>query len=136
MEKNQFAFSDRIWYDRFDRDGVGGEGVFNIGFAELIVVLLVAFLIVGPKDLPKVARWIARQLKAIRRMIEELKRETGWEELEKDIQDTQADVQATLKEADVTADIREAKQTLQRSWNDVKKDVKKMDEEAKKGSAK
>lgn len=110
--------------------------MFNIGFAELIVVLLVAFLIVGPKDLPKVARWIARQLKALRRMIEELKRETGWEELEKDIQDTQADVQATLKEADVTADIREAKQTLQRSWNDVKKDVKKMDEEAKKGSAK
>ena len=28
--------------------------MFNIGFAELILVLLVAFLIVGPKDLPKV----------------------------------------------------------------------------------
>lgn len=108
--------------------------MFNIGFAELIVVLLVAFLIVGPKDLPKVARWIARQLKAIRRMINELKRETGWDELAKDIEDVQTDVKSTLKEADVTADLRDAKHTLQRSWNDVKKDVKKLDEEARNGS--
>ena len=35
--------------------------MFNIGFSELILILLVAFVIVGPKDLPKVARWIARQ---------------------------------------------------------------------------
>ena len=31
----------------------------NIGFGELIMILLVAFLVVGPKDLPKVARWLA-----------------------------------------------------------------------------
>ena len=31
--------------------------MFNIGFSELLLVLLVAFLVVGPKDLPKVARW-------------------------------------------------------------------------------
>ena len=30
--------------------------MFNIGFSELLLVLLVAFLVVGPKDLPKVAR--------------------------------------------------------------------------------
>ena len=27
--------------------------MFNIGFEELILILLVAFVIVGPKDLPK-----------------------------------------------------------------------------------
>ena len=32
--------------------------MFNIGFEELILILLVAFVIVGPKDLPKVARAI------------------------------------------------------------------------------
>ena len=26
--------------------------MFNIGFSELLLVLLVAFLVVGPKDLP------------------------------------------------------------------------------------
>ena len=32
--------------------------MFNIGFEELILILLVAFVIVGPKDLPKVARYL------------------------------------------------------------------------------
>ena len=41
----------------------------NIGFGELIMILLVAFLVVGPKDLPKVARWLGRQVRMIRRMI-------------------------------------------------------------------
>lgn len=49
----------------------------NIGFGELIMILLVAFLVVGPKDLPKVARWLGRQVRMIRRMIEELKKETA-----------------------------------------------------------
>ena len=57
----------------------------NIGFGELIVVLLVAFLIVGPKDLPKVARWLGRQVKMLRRMVAELKTETGWDEDRKSV---------------------------------------------------
>lgn len=32
----------------------------NIGAAEIILILLVAFVIVGPKDLPKVARALGR----------------------------------------------------------------------------
>ena len=34
--------------------------MFNIGFSELILILLVAFVIVGPKDLPRVARALGR----------------------------------------------------------------------------
>ena len=41
--------------------------MFNIGFSELLLVLLVAFLVVGPKDLPKVARWLGRAVKKSRR---------------------------------------------------------------------
>lgn len=66
--------------------------MFNIGFAELIVVLLVAFLIVGPKDLPKVARWIARQVKAIRRLFHETKKEVGWDDMEAELKDTKSDI--------------------------------------------
>ena len=36
--------------------------MFNIGFSELILILLVAFVIVGPRDLPKVARALGREL--------------------------------------------------------------------------
>ena len=37
--------------------------MFQIGFSELMLVLLIAFVIVGPKDLPKVARWLGRAVK-------------------------------------------------------------------------
>ena len=52
--------------------------MFNIGFSELLLVLLVAFLVVGPKDLPKVARWLGRTVKKSRRLLNEIKKESGW----------------------------------------------------------
>ena len=55
--------------------------MFNIGFSELLLVLLVAFLVVGPKDLPKVARWLGRTVKKSRRLLNEIKKESGWDEL-------------------------------------------------------
>ena len=55
--------------------------MFNIGFSELIVVLLIAFLVVGPKDLPKVARWLGRMVKKLKQLIREVKQETGWDDL-------------------------------------------------------
>ena len=51
--------------------------MFNMGSGELILILLVAFLIVGPKDLPKVARALARAIRYIKEMFEEFKEETG-----------------------------------------------------------
>lgn len=105
--------------------------MFNIGMAELVLVLLVAFLVVGPKDLPKVARWIARQLKAIRRMVKELKEETGWSDLTADLEETKQEIANTMKEADITADLRQTKQDVQRSFNDIKRDLKKDEKELK-----
>ena len=37
--------------------------MFNIGVGEILIVLVVAFVIVGPDDLPKVARWLGRQVR-------------------------------------------------------------------------
>ena len=59
----------------------GHLAMFNIGFSELLLVLLVAFLVVGPKDLPKVARWLGRAVKKSRRLLNEIKKESGWDEL-------------------------------------------------------
>ena len=55
--------------------------MFNIGGAELIVILLIAFVVVGPKDLPKIARALGRFVRYIKAMVEEVKRETGIDEL-------------------------------------------------------
>lgn len=98
--------------------------MFNIGFSELLLVLLVAFLVVGPKDLPKVARWLGRAVKKSRRLLNEIKKESGWDELEKEVRDVQHDVKNAVKQGDVSAELREAKKSVQDSAEKFDKDTK------------
>lgn len=98
--------------------------MFNIGFSELLLVLLVAFLVVGPKDLPKVARWLGRTVKKLRRLLNEIKKESGWDELEKEVRDVQHDVKDAVKQGDVSAELREAKKSVQDSAEKFDKDTK------------
>ncbi len=51
--------------------------MFNIGLSELILILLVAFLIVGPRDLPKVARALGRFTRFLKTKWGEFLEETG-----------------------------------------------------------
>lgn len=48
--------------------------MFNIGPLELMVILIVALLVVGPKRLPEVGRSIGRGLREFRRAQEEVQR--------------------------------------------------------------
>lgn len=98
--------------------------MFNIGFSELLLVLLVAFLVVGPKDLPKVARWLGRTVKKSRQLLNEIKKESGWDELEKEVRDVQHDVKDAVKQGDVSAELREAKKSVQDSAEKFDKDTK------------
>jgi Tat protein translocase TatB subunit len=47
--------------------------MFNIGPPELIVILLVALLIVGPKRLPEVGKSVGKALREIRRQTDEVR---------------------------------------------------------------
>ena len=97
--------------------------MFNIGFAELILVLLIAFLVVGPKDLPKVARWLGRMVKKARQLIKELKQELGWDELMAEGEDISKDLKDTMKSADVSDELRSASKELKKNVNEAKKET-------------
>lgn len=47
--------------------------MFGIGLVEIFVVLVIALLVIGPKDLPDAARKLARLVKQGKRMITDLK---------------------------------------------------------------
>ena len=59
----------------------------------------------GPEDLPKVARWLGRQIKNLRLLIREAKSELNWDELEKEIDDTQKNIDREIKQLDPKFDI-------------------------------
>ena len=44
----------------------------GIGLGEFVIVLLVAFIVVGPEDLPKVARTLARWIKTARKTMKDI----------------------------------------------------------------
>ena len=48
--------------------------MFNVGMTELLLILVIAFVVVGPKDLPKVARALGRFVRTLRELAEELLR--------------------------------------------------------------
>ena len=108
--------------------------MFNIGFPELMVILLVAFLVVGPKDLPKVARALARGIKKARALVDQLKEEAHWDEMMQEITQVKDTVDETVKEADVVQEFRQVKDQINQvkkavdikgAVQDVKKDLKK-----------
>ncbi len=118
-----------------------GEGrIFNIGFSELILVLLIAFLVVGPQDLPKVARWLGRAVKKLRLLIREVKKETGWDDLEKEFKDTKTEVNTTLndlkKDVDISPELKDASSELRKSVSGVEDELKQAERQGKESTAK
>lgn len=97
--------------------------MFNIGMQELLLVLLIAFLVVGPKDLPKVARWIARMIKKLRKYIDQVKDELGWDELTADVEETKKQVEATFADADIAGELKDTEKEIRSAVEGLKADV-------------
>ncbi len=97
--------------------------MFNIGAAELILLLLIAFVVVGPNDLPKIARALGRFVRYIRQMIEEVKRETGFDEVADELKGVERDVKQTLKSADIRPDLQKTQQDINKEFKSIEKDV-------------
>ncbi len=97
--------------------------MFNIGFAELLVILLIAFVVVGPKDLPKIARALGRFVKYVRNMIEEVKRESGLDEVEKEMKTMERKIDEGVRAVDIRPDLQKTQLSINKELNSIKKDV-------------
>jgi len=90
--------------------------MLNIGMGELIVLLLIAFVVVGPADLPKVARAVARAIKYIRRMTANMMSSIGLDEELADIKEVKKTVDDAANPANllspVTKEVSDVAQTV------------------------
>jgi Tat protein translocase TatB subunit len=60
--------------------------MFGIGMPELLLILALALIVLGPKKLPELARALGKGMAELRRATEEIKDE--FRQMETDIQDT------------------------------------------------
>lgn len=55
--------------------------MFGIGLQELVVIALIAFVVVGPKNLPTTLRALGRAIREFQRATRELRKEAGFDEV-------------------------------------------------------
>ncbi len=93
--------------------------MFNIGAGELFIIFLVAFFVVGPKDLPKVIKGVKGALIKIKALVKDLKAESGWDDIVKEVSDTGENVAGTFKSLDISKDLQDAQKSVEGSVKDL-----------------
>jgi Tat protein translocase TatB subunit len=66
--------------------------MFGIGMPELVLILAVALIVLGPKRLPEIARALGKGLAEFRRATDELKDE--FRQIEREVEETSAQTTA------------------------------------------
>ncbi len=96
--------------------------MFDVGFSEIVVIMLVALVVLGPERLPVVARTLGRWWGSLQRYANRIKAEAA--ELERAAQQASSNVSTQL---------RQLEQELERQSAEVAKSVE--DEQAAKPPA-
>jgi sec-independent protein translocase protein TatB len=110
---------------------------FGIGYTELVVIALVAIIVIGPKDLPKVLRAFGRTMQKMRGMardfqghLDQAMREAGVDEIKKEISNlkTMNPIEDVKKEINSIA----ASNPIPAVAKDLSTEFKKQDDDFKK----
>lgn len=54
--------------------------MFGLGTAELLIILSIALIVLGPKELPKMARTLGRGIRELQRAKDDLKKNIEFED--------------------------------------------------------
>lgn len=72
--------------------------MFNVGMMEFIALIVIAYVVVGPKDLPKVVKWLARAIRYLKELSRDVIASLNLEEELSTVKEI-TDVKKTIEEA-------------------------------------
>lgn len=110
--------------------------MFGIGMPEMILIVVVALIVLGPKKLPELAKSLGRALREFKKATTELKESIDVDNELTDVKKAFDEMNDDIREAvDVNIDFDNKAQKVSASSND-KKSEKESKEEKVKGSVK
>ena len=100
--------------------------MFSFGWGEILLILLVVIIVVGPKDIPKFLRQIGNLSKSIKKISREFKSSLNQitEETDlKDVKNSITEVTNLNKELDIKSSLKNEIKTIKETISSVEKDV-------------
>ena len=99
--------------------------MFGLGMTEMIVIGVIALLVVGPKDLPRLFKGIAGFMRQIRKLTREFQGVVNDMIRESDLDDLRKEAQDLRSSIDPTQDLRDAMRETEDEINEASNAVSK-----------
>ena len=109
--------------------------MFSFGWGEILLILLVVIIVVGPKDIPKFLRQIGNLSKSIKKISREFKSSLNQitEETDlKDVKNSITEVTNLKKELDIKSSLKNEIKTIKETISSVEKDFSNINESKEK----
>jgi len=100
--------------------------MFSFGWGEILLILVVVIIVVGPKDIPKFLRQIGNLSKSIKKISREFKSSLNQivEETDlKDVKNSISEVTDLKKDLDIKSNLKNEIKTIKETISSVEKDV-------------
>ena len=100
--------------------------MFSFGWGEILLILLVVIIVVGPKDIPKFLRQIGNLSKSIKKISREFKSSLNQiaEETDlKDVKNSITEITDLNKDLDIKSNLKNEIKTIKETISSVEEDV-------------